>query len=358
MRGSTNAMISQLQKERDMKTQQVTASDRLVAGVLWPLGRGRDAAAGEGRWAAKLKRKRVHYRCFDVATPEGDFVVEYRGGGMENELVLIDGQVASRGRSTWWYTPYFRFRIGTADAVLAVGYWPWLVIRWLKLIVDGRITYSEGSIGHELPANELLRILADPLASDGIEIQGRSSASVKIPTNVICERQASRVTLAQRWFSWLSVMMVPFCILLDASVVAAYVVLPKGDLLAVSGVALLPGILVGLCATYYVLAKLVNRTVVTVTNGELSIGHGPLPWPGNQSIPVQQVKEFRCGKSVSRDYAGDVWETYSLSVLLADGRQIELLHEIGSSSAVHALAQEVTAWLVTAEHAAVAEMAV
>jgi hypothetical protein len=265
--------------------------------------------------------------------------------------------VASRSRSTWWYAPYFRFRIGAADAVLAVGYWPWLVIRWLRLIVDGRIIYSEGSMGQEVPANELLRLLSDPLTSDGIEIKGRTSASVKIPTNVICEKQAGRVTLTQHWFSWFSVMIVPFCILLDASVIAAYVVLPKGDLLALSGAVLLPGILVGLWATYYVLARLINRTVVTVTNSKLSVRHSPLPWPGNQDVPIQQVKEFRCGKSISRDYAGRVWETYTLRVLLEDGRRIELLHGIGSSTAVHALAQEVTAWLVTAEHAAVAQVA-
>lgn len=331
-----------------MSEQYVSSSDRHSAVESRPLATDRHVATGGGRWAASLKRRRVHYRCFDVATPEGSFVVEYYGQGMGSERVLVDGQVAGSGRSTWWYVPHFRFRIGSADAVLVVRFWPWLTLRWLKLIVGGRIIYSEGSAGQELSADDLLRVLSDPLASDGIEVTGGPPVSVPVPKNIICEQQATGVTLTQRWFSWMSVMTVPFCIVLDAAVVSAYVLMPRGDLALLAALFLLPGILLALGVTYYLLARLVNRTVVTLTSSELLIRHGPLPWPGKRSIPVQQVQEFRCGKRTSRNYEGDVWETYTLSAILEDGRQLELLHKIGSPGAVRILEQQVTSWLTTA----------
>jgi hypothetical protein len=321
----------------------------LTAGKPGRLARVRDVAAEKDGWTARLRQKRLHYRCFDVETPEGCFLVEYYAEGMANEQVLVNGQVASRGRSTWWYVPHFRFRIGSADAVLAVRFWPWLTLRWLKLIVDGRIIYSEGASGHELSADELLAVLSDPLASEGIEVTGGLPASVPVPRNIICERQATGVTLTQRWFSWTSVMTVPYCILLDALVVVAYALRPKGDLPLLTFLLVLPGILVALGATYYLVARLVNRTVVTVTARELSMRHGPLPWPGNRSVVLQQMKEFRCGKRTSRNYAGDVWQTYTLNAVLEDGQQVELLHRIGSPGAANILRQEVIGWLVTAQ---------
>jgi hypothetical protein len=328
-----------------MTTQNVSILERSAAGKAWPLAKGREAAAEQVHWAASLRQKRVHYRCFDVATPEGSFVVEYYGQGMGNERVLVDGQVAGRGRSAWWYTPHFRFRIGSADAVLAVRFWPWLTVRWLKLIVGGRIIYSEGSAGQEMSAQELLRVLSDPLTAEGIQVEGRS---VPVPTNVVCKRQATGVTLTQRWLSWLAVVMVPCCILLDAAVVVAYALLPKGDLTLLALPVLLPGILLALWASYYILARLVNRTDVRVTTDGLSIQHGPLPWPGNRSLPIQHVKELRCEERTSRDYAGDVWETYTLSAILEDGRRVELLHKIGSPRAARILQQQVIGWLATA----------
>jgi hypothetical protein len=331
-----------------MNTQNISSLGRTAAGKSWPLAESGDVAVSEGRWAASLKQRRIHYRCFDVATPEGSFVVEYYGKGMGNELVVVDGQVVGRGRSTWWFAPHFRLRIGSTDAVLMVRFWPWLTVRWLRLIVGGQIIYFEGSAGQELSADELLRVLSDPLASDGIQMIGGPPASVPVPTNIICEKQANGVTLTQRWFSWMSVLTVPFCVLLDAAVVGAYALMPGGDLALLAALFVLPGVLLALWASYYLLARLVNRTVVRVTATEMSIRHGPMPWPGNRSVPIQHVKRFCCGKGISRDYAGDVWKAYTLSAILEDGQEMELLHKIGSPGAARILAQQVTGWLAAA----------
>jgi hypothetical protein len=304
-----------------------------------------EALAGSRRWAASLRYKRTHYRCIDVVTPEGSFVVEYHGQGMGDEQVLVDGQVAGRSRSTWWYTPHFRFCIGSYDALLAVRFWPWLTLRWLKLVVGGRIVYSEGAAGQELSADELLALLSDPLASEGIQVAGEP---LPVPTNVVCDKQADRVTLSRRWFSWTSVLMAPICILFDSAVIGTCALTARGDLALLALILLLPGILLALWISYYALARFVNRTVVTLTTGGLSIRHGPLPWPGNRSFPIHHVKEFCCEKRTSRDYAGQVSESYTLSAVLEDGRRVDLLRKIGSPAAAHILEQQVTNRLAAA----------
>jgi hypothetical protein len=341
-----------------MNTQKVTSLETLVTGRSWLLAEDPGAKAEEARWTANLRQRRIHYRSFDVVTPEGSFVIEYYGKGMDNEWILVDGQVAACGRSTWWYTPHFEFQIGSAHTVLAVRYWPWLTLRWLRLIVNGQIVYSEGSAGHGPSADELLAAVSDPLALDGIEIEGQLPASLSLPRQIFYKQEASGVKLTQRWFSWMAVMMVPFCLLLDAAVLFAYVLVPKGDLAFAASLLLLPGVLMALGASYYVLARLVNRTVVRVRGSRLSIWHGPLPWAGNQSVAASQVKGFRCEKRILRNYAGDIWETYTLSAFLEDGRELELLHGIGSFSAAHILEQWVAGWLVTAKQASVAPVAV
>lgn len=341
-----------------MNTRNGRRLESSTAAASEPAALSNAVLAGDGVWAAKLRHKGSNCRFFDVAGPEGNFVVEYFAEGMANEWVLVDGEVACRSRSTWWFTPHFQFRLGSSDAVLVVRFWPWLSMRWLRLIVSGQIIYAEGSTGRELPKDELLMVLSDPLAADGIEVKGRWPTSVPVPTHIICEKQTTRLTLTQRWFSWMSVALVPFCLVLDAAVAVAYGVLPRREHPVIVAVVLLPGILLALWAAYYVLARLVNETVVAVTTSKVSIHHRPLPWTGGQSIALQQVKTLTCGKRTSQNYEGDVWETYTLAAILNDGREVELLHKIGSQRAVNILEREVTSWLLTAGQPALAQLAI
>ena len=69
-----------------MSTQNASSHDWPTVGEPWSPAVGRDVAVEEDDWVANLKQRRAHYRCFDVATPEGNFVVEYYGQGMGNEL--------------------------------------------------------------------------------------------------------------------------------------------------------------------------------------------------------------------------------------------------------------------------------
>jgi hypothetical protein len=75
--------------------------------------------------------------------------VTYDGNGLGYESLLVNGEVADRHRSFWWYHPHFEFSL-LADgrkvpAALDVRVAPWLWISAIRLIVDGAVLYAEGS---------------------------------------------------------------------------------------------------------------------------------------------------------------------------------------------------------------------
>jgi hypothetical protein len=50
----------------------------------------------------------------------------------------------------------------------------------------------------------------------------------------------------------------------------------------------------GVFVFYMTLAALLNRTVVKVTSELLTIRHGPVPWWGNRSLPIDQLERLYC----------------------------------------------------------------
>lgn len=86
-------------------------------------------------------------RGFEVSLDEvgqRPYFVTYRGRGIGNESVLVDGMVTAFYRSFLWFVPQLPFRIGSHEGVIDVRVWPWLAIRSIRLSIDGETLYSEG----------------------------------------------------------------------------------------------------------------------------------------------------------------------------------------------------------------------
>lgn len=97
--------------------------------------------------SATLVRRGWLSRVFRVETSAGTFEVEYRGAAL-GEWVLVDGVRVGRGGI--WHTsmvaPHVGFRLGSAPflAEIDVRAWPWLTVRAFRLVVAGKVLYSEG----------------------------------------------------------------------------------------------------------------------------------------------------------------------------------------------------------------------
>jgi hypothetical protein len=110
--------------------------------------------------SATLIRSGWLTRVFRVETTAGTYEVEYRGLSFY-EWVLVDGVRAGRG-GIWHMSvvaPHIDFRLGGPQrAEIDVRVWPWMKMRALRLVVGGKVLYSEGRIDDLLADPSLERL--------------------------------------------------------------------------------------------------------------------------------------------------------------------------------------------------------
>ena len=92
--------------------------------------------------------------------------------------------------------------------------------------------------------------------------------------------------------------------------------------------------IIGIAITYGVITTLVNTTTIDVDDRELRVRHGPLPVPGNKTLPSLDVKQLYCKERISRNKNGTS-VTYALHVKLKGGKDEKLLANLTQQS--HAL---------------------
>ena len=81
---------------------------------------------------------------------------------------------------------------------------------------------------------------------------------------------------------------------------------------------------VGVGLTYYVIAGFLNRTEVRATRGELSVSHGPVPWPGNKSVAAHAVEQLYCQAKVRHTKNG-TRTAYRVEMALRNGEKETLV---------------------------------
>src|SRR5262249_13029349 len=85
----------------------------------------------------------------------------------------------------------------------------------------------------------------------------------------------------------------------------------------------IPFVAVGLLLIYATLAGLLNRTVITVTSLIFTVRHGPVPWWGNLTFPIDDLEGLYCDEdaSVKRKGRGPS----SVVALTKGGSKVELV---------------------------------
>lgn len=71
---------------------------------------------------------------------------------------------------------------------------------------------------------------------------------------------------------------------------------------------------VGVGLTYFTAAQFLNSTTIRVSQGSLSILHGPLPWRGVRDIPVRDIEQVYCKEKAyqNRRSTRYVYEVYTI----------------------------------------------
>jgi hypothetical protein len=144
------------------------------------------------------------------------------------------------------------------------------------------------------------------------------------PAQIQVVERGLDVTLTRRWFSWVYVFLALFCTVWNGFLLVWYTTAAAGDAPLFFLLFPLLHVAVGVGLAYFTLAGFVNRTVLTVERGEVSVRHGPLPWPGNVDVSAGSLEQLFCTEKVIRSRNGTTVR-YNVEAVLRDGRQLTLL---------------------------------
>jgi hypothetical protein len=158
-----------------------------------------------------------------------------------------------------------------------------------------------------------------------------SNALVPIPDKLRVDDLGDELTISWRWFSWIVVFLVPFCIGWNAFLIGWYALamgmgeMMPGPMRLIFLVFPLVHVLVGIGLCYVVILLLFNRTVIHVRQGALSVRHLPFYVPGGRSISVDEIEQLYCKQEVNSGSRGRMHIRYPLVAQLKSGRAVSLL---------------------------------
>ena len=131
--------------------------------------------------------------------------------------------------------------------------------------------------------------------------------------------------IVRRWWGADAILLVLVCVAVDAFVALKH----SAFILDVSGVLL----------TYMTVATCVNRTVIRVERGFLSIRHGPLPWSGNKRIPLESLEQVFCLEEVRQSGRSGPTIRYSVRAVMKGGRAVVLVAGLKDPAEARAIEQ-------------------
>ncbi len=146
-----------------------------------------------------------------------------------------------------------------------------------------------------------------------------------IPQGLDVQHEAGGLRLSYRWFSLKYIVFAGFCVLWDGFLIFWYRTALQNP--NPGNIALwfpLLHVSVGVGLTYWTLAGFLNRTVIRVSQGSLSIQHGPLPWLGNRTVQTSEIRQLYREEIVSTGRRGTT-SSYPVSAVLHSGGKLKLI---------------------------------
>lgn len=165
------------------------------------------------------------------------------------------------------------------------------------------------------------------------------------PAGVSSDSSAAGLTLTWHWPRWRATAPLIFLVFFGG-LLTFYSVLPWKT----TTVELIIVLTMFACATLFLLwiflAYRLNRTVVTIRDGQLCVSHGPIPWPGRRDLPAQTIRQLY--SAMYHDHAlrrGDGYTSYRLRAVLANGAELLLVHNLTAPEQALYFEQEIERYL-------------
>lgn len=172
---------------------------------------------------------------------------------------------------------------------------------------------------------------ADELGVDQRERAIAERPVVPTPKGYTVENFGSELEISRRWFTPAILFLVFFCVLWDGFLVFWYgIAFSQDDVPWIMILFPTLHLAVGVGLTYFVLCCFVNRTRIKVSMGQLTVRHGPLPWPGNYTLNSADVEQLYCQSKFHQGKHGGRY-TYEVQALLHDGTKQKLVSGLDDS---------------------------
>jgi hypothetical protein len=194
-------------------------------------------------------------------------------------------------------------------------------------------------------------ILQAALASSAPPLRAR----VPRPESVKIEQDGQSIRIYQRWFNVSYLFMAVFCIFWDGFLIVWYGLALTTGAPVMALLFPLVHLAVGIGLTYSTLAGLFNRTVVELTSDELAIWYEPLPWPGEKTLKVRDIKQLYGQEKVSHSKKSTRY-SYTLYAINHEDEQVKLVANLQSPDIVLFFEQQLETWLKIADQPVLGEI--
>lgn len=162
---------------------------------------------------------------------------------------------------------------------------------------------------------------------------------VGLPSGIAVENRGSDLQIVRRWFTPVAFFLVFFCIAWNSFLIFWYTMAIGVGAPWIFKVFPIVHVAVGVGLTYFTVACFVNTTVIAVQSGQLSVRHGPIPWPGNRTLDATQISQFYCKETVRHGENGSQ-TSYHLHAVTTDGRNLKLLSGLTTSEQAVSIEQQ------------------
>lgn len=189
---------------------------------------------------------------------------------------------------------------------------------------------------------------ADRVRSETVSVDSEAPApprpiDLALPKGMTLEQRGERLTISRRWFSCVALPMLGFAACWDTFLVVWYAIAfsQEGPAFTISTLFPIIHVGIGIFITYYALAQVINRTVITVDDEVLKIVHTPLPWRGGKTIYVSAIKQIYVHRVDKYNRKSNrMTETFSVFALLPDEATVPIVEGLPSKAQALYLEQE------------------
>ncbi|MEI7832329.1 MAG: hypothetical protein WCJ56_03920 [bacterium] len=176
------------------------------------------------------------------------------------------------------------------------------------------------------------------------------------PKGITIYRDMNALVIQRSWFDWYIVFMTFFAIIWDSITFSIVIGILSGDnKAAIFGLSL--HIAAGCFISYIVLTGYFNRTIIRVRDRDISVQHGPFPWPGNKSVCTDNLQQIYCAQSNNNSFSmrgNNV--AYEIHALYDNGRREKILAGVTRPEQARFIEQQLEAALGITDFAVAGEM--